>query len=45
MSIRKRYWNKVKKCLLKGDAKTAAEMIMAIFSCDVEKVAELYRAV
>jgi len=41
--MRKKYWKKVERCLFYGNCRLAADMIMAIFTCDVERAAMLYQ--
>jgi len=43
MSIRKKYWDEVKKSILRKDCRLAAEMIMAVMTSNVKSASELYR--
>jgi hypothetical protein len=42
ISIRKQYWNKVKKCILGGHVEHGVKMMMAIFSNNVKSAKQLY---
>lgn len=43
MNMREKYWMEVKNAILRKDCKLAAEMVMAVLTCNVEQALILYK--